>query len=161
MEKPLVIFALLISFSLPAQTLLKIGSYRFTATKAIGLGALAAGALADGMVEGYTFDGRKSFERKYDVDPRGYWGSESWRRAYKGGEPANGFKSPAHRIAGSFDFYHHADDARKLGYITGGITLGICGARTNTKWWHYVLDFGIGFGVSAAAKSAGMHWVRS
>jgi hypothetical protein len=48
-----------------------------------------------------------------------------------------------------------------LGYIGGGIVLGIGGKRVNAKWWHYAIDFGLAFAVSAATKSAGYHWVRN
>lgn len=159
MKITILFFVLFSTLALNAQVL-KIGSYHLTKTKIVAFGIASVGGLADGMVEGYQFDGRKFFERKYDVNPRGYWGSESWRRAYKGGEPANGFKSPAHKALGAWDFYHNADDARKLGYIGGGIVLGIGGNKVNTKWWHYVIDAGLGLAVSAGAKSTGMAWIR-
>ena len=160
MKSILIFFALLTAFALPAQVL-EIGSYKLTKAKIVGIGIASVGGLADGMVEGYEFDGRTSFERKWGKSARGYWGSESWRVVYKGGEPANGFKSPAHNAFGAWDFYHNADDLRKLGYISGGIVIGIGGNKVNTEWWHYAIDFGLTFAVSSVTKKAGMYYIRN
>lgn len=132
----------------------------FTAGKAVGYGLLIVAGFADGAVEGYEFDGRKSFERKWGKDPHGFWGSQSWRMIYNDGDPNQGKKSAFSYWLGARDFYHTADDLRKYGYISGGLCIGIGGAKQNRKWWHYALDAGIGFGLSAAAKSGGMKWVR-
>ena len=121
---------------------------------------MAVAGAADGMVEGYEFDGRKSFERKFGVSKTGYFGSESWKRAYKDGNPDNGFKSDFARIMGAQDFYHHADDLRKIGYLSGGVVIG-AQHRKNTKKWHTVADFAIGFAVSSITKSAAMWWIRN
>jgi len=138
----------------------RIKSYPMTNGKALGfVGAALIGAI-DGVMEGYEFDGRKSFERKYNVSPTGYFGSQSWVRAYKNNDPEQGYKNLYSRTFGANDFYHHADDAKKIGYIGSGITIGISGGRVNTKWWHYAVDFGIGLAVSGAGKAAGMAWVR-
>jgi len=115
---------------------------------------------ADGLCEGYEFDGRKSFERKYNVSKTGYFGSQSWKRAYNGNNPDNGFKSGFVRIVGAQDFYHHADDLRKIGYLSGGVVIGTQ-HRKNTKKWHTVADFAIGFAVSSLIKSAAMRWIRN
>lgn len=154
MEKSLVVIFCLFATLAQAQ-------YRITKAKIVGWSICAVGGASDGMVEGYTFDGRKSFERKYGVDPHGYFGSESWRMVYRAGEPANGFKSQFHQTVGAWDFYHHADDLRKVGYIGGGVVVGIGGAKTNTKWWHYGIDFAVSFAVSATTKAAAMHWIRN
>ena len=120
---------------------------------------VAVAGAADGMVEGYSIQYRKSFERKYRVSKTGYFGSESWKRAYKDGNVDNGFKSDFVRIAGAQDFYHHADDLRKIGYLSGGVVIGTQ-HRKNTKKWHTVADFAIGFAVSSITKSAAMWWIR-
>lgn len=139
----------------------KTGRYEIAnPSKFIGWGVLAIAGAVDGMVEGYEFDGRKSFERKFEVSPNSFWGSQSWRRAYVGGDPQNGYKSKKAQIFGANDFYHVADDVRKLGYITGGITVAIGGKQTNSKWWHYAADFAIGFAISGLAKQQAMEWVR-
>ena len=121
---------------------------------------VAVAGAADGMVEGYEFDRRKSFERKYGASKTGYFGSQSWKRSYKGNNPDNGFKSDFVRIVGAQDFYHHADDLRKVGYLSGGVVIGTQ-HRKNTKKWHTVADFAIGFAVSSLTKSAAMWWIRN
>ncbi len=155
MRQILLILALLAAVTATAQH-----GYKITRAKVTGWGVLAFAGAVDGIVEGYEFDGRRSFERKYGVAPGSYFGSESWRRVYVGGNPDNGFKSGIHKRMGAADFYHHADDLRKIGYITGGVTIGIGGAKMNTKIWHYGVDFLAGFAVSAVTKSIGMQWVR-
>jgi len=135
--------------------------YGFTPGKIIGWASLAIGGFADGALEGYQFDSRKSFERKWNSDPYGFWGSQSWRMIYNEGNPQMGVKSKIHNWLGAVDFYHVADDTRKIGYIGGGITLGISGCKANKKWWHWALDIGISSIISSSAKSLGMKWVRS
>jgi hypothetical protein len=149
----ILLLLLIASTSLTAQ-------YRLTKSKLIGFGLCVAGGATDGLLEGYHIDNRTSFERKYNAKRYGFWGSESWRMVYKGGNPDNGFKSPVHQWLGAWDFYHHADDLRKVGYIGGGVIVGIGGAKTNGKLWHYLADFAISFTLSAASKSAGYYWIR-
>lgn len=147
------ILILLCSLSAQAQ------QYRITRAKLAGWGLVAVAGAADGAVEGYSIQYRKSFERKYGVSKTGYFGSQSWKRAYKDGVQANGFKSDFVRIVGAQDFYHHADDLRKIGYLSGGVVIGTQ-HRKNTKKWHTVADFAIGFTVSSLTKSAAMWWIR-
>jgi len=116
--------------------------------------------MADGLCEGYEFDGRKSFERKYNAKKTGYFGSESWKSVYRNGDPEQGFKSSLHRNIGAFDFYHNTDDLRKIGYISGGVVIGL-NTHKNTNKWHTVADFAIGFAVSSLTKSAAMWWIRN
>ena len=153
MERFLLILLLLCSLSAQAQ-------YRITRTKVAGWALCAVGGIADGLCEGYEFDQRRSFERKYNVSKTGYFGSESWRSVYLNGDPEQGFKSPLHRNMGAFDFYHHADDLRKVGYLSGGVVIGTQ-HRKNTKKWHTVADFAIGFAVSSLTKSVAMRWIRN
>ena len=149
-----LILCILLSLPITAQ-------YRITRAKVAGWGMCAVGGAADGLLEGYEFDGRKSFERKYGVNKYGYFGSESWRKVYIGGKEANGFKSPLHQVFGASDFYHHADDLRKIGYISGSVIIGINGHKTNTKRWYYIIDFATAFTLSAITKTAAMQWIRS
>ena len=146
--------ALLLLCSLSAQA-----QYRITRAKLTGWGMVAVAGSADGMVEGYSIQYRKSFERKFNVSKTGYFGSQSWKRAYKDGNPDNGFKSDFVRIMGAQDFYHHADDLRKIGYLSGGVVIGTQ-HKNNTKKWHTLADFAIGFAVSSITKSAAMWWIR-
>ena len=152
MRTAALILLLLCSLSAQAQ-------YRITRAKLAGWSMVAVAGAADGAVNGYEFDGRKSFERKFNVSKTGYFGSQSWKRAYKGNNPDNGFKSDFVRIVGAQDFYHHADDLRKIGYLSGGVVLGL-NAHRNTNKWHTVADFAIGFAVSSITKSAAMWWIR-
>ena len=152
MRTAALILLLICSLSAQAQ-------YRITRAKLAGWGMVAVAGAADGAVDGYEFDGRKSFERKYRVSKTGYFGSQSWKRAYKDGVQSNGFKSDFARIMGAQDFYHHADDLRKIGYLSGGVVIGTQ-HKNNTKKWHTVADFAIGFAVSSLTKSAAMWWIR-
>jgi len=136
-------------------------TYKITRTKIAGWSLCAVGGIADGLLEGYLHDGRTSFERKWNANKTGFFGSESWRMVYKLGDPEKGFKTPLHSWAGALDFYHIADDTRKIGYMVGGVTLGIGGAKTNQKWWHYAVDFGISFAASAISKSAAYYYIRN
>ena len=153
MRNAALILLLLCSLSAQAQ-------YRITRAKIAGWGMVAVAGAADGLAEGYEFDRRLSFERKYRVSKTGYFGSQSWKRAYKDGNPDNGFKSDFVRIMGANDFHHHADDLRKIGHLSGGVVIGTQ-HRKNTKKWHTVADFAIGFAVSSITKSAAMWWIRN
>lgn len=153
MRNAALILLLLCSLSSQAQ-------YRITRAKLAGWGMVAVAGAADGLVEGYEFDNRKSFERKYNVSKTGYFGSKSYLSAYKDGNIDNGFKSGFVRTMGAQDFYHHADDLRKVGYLSGGVVIGTQ-HRKNTKKWHTVADFAIGFAVSSLTKSAAMWWIRN
>jgi hypothetical protein len=133
--------------------------YKVTGKKIAGWSALAFSGAVDGIVEGWEFDGRAKFEQ-WGASKTGYFGSESWRSVYVGGDPALGFKSDFHRLAGAQDFYHHADDIRKMGYITGGIIIGIGGHRVNSKWWHYAIDVGASLALSGISKAGGMYLIR-
>ena len=154
MRTAALILLLLCSLSAQAQ------QYRITRAKLAGWGMVAVAGVADGMVEGYSIQYRKSFERKFNVSKAGYFGSESWKRAYKDGNPDNGFKSDFVRVMGAQDFYHHADDLRKIGYLSGGVVIGTQ-HKNNTKKWHTLADFAIGFAVSSITKSAAMWWIRN
>ena len=153
MRTAALILLLLCGLSAQAQ-------YRITRAKLAGWGMVAVAGVADGMVEGYTIQYRKSFERKFNVSKTGYFGSQSWLSAYKDGNVDNGFKSDFVRVMGVQDFYHHADDLRKIGYLSGGVVIGTQ-HRKNTKKWHTVADFAIGFAVSSITKSASMWWIRN
>lgn len=133
----------------------------FAWPKLIGYVGVTFGGLKDGLVEGYEFDNRKSWERKRGVSPYSQRGSESWRSVYINGDPNLGYKSKFHKWMGAWDWYHRNDDYRKIGYYSGGITLGIGGAYVNKKWWHYAIDFGLGFTLSATAKNIGMQFIRN
>ena len=141
MKKRILIFFFCIPVLVQAQ-------YKVTKTKIIGWTVLASAGFIDGMVEGYEFDGRTSFERKFGADPNGFWGSQSWRN--KDNWYAKQF--------GVFDFYHVADDFRKLGYISGGVLITL-GEKQN--WKHLLIDVGVGLLVSSGAKRSGLHYIRN
>lgn len=152
MKYTILFFALLNVCGVSAQ-------YRITRGKIAGWSVLAVAGFTDGVVEGFEFDGRKSFERKYNVQPVSCFGSESWKLAYYANDPEQP-KKPLWSVIGAPDFYHLADDVRKIGYISGGITIGISGAKANTKWWHYAVDFGASLAISGMSKAAGMYCIR-
>jgi hypothetical protein len=116
-----------------------------------GFGLLAVSSLSDGMLEGYTFDNRKSFERKYGADPYGFWGSQSWRAKHTW--YAKQFGVP--------DFYHMADDIRTYGRVASGACIGIGGIKSGNTWKQWALDIGIGLVVSSGFKRLGMEWIRN
>jgi hypothetical protein len=130
----------------------KYKSYTVTNAKLAGFAITTFAGLIDGILVGYEFDGRTSFERKYSVSPTGYFGSKSWQMVDN---------RKIYRFTGAPDFYHTADDVRKFGYISGGIVVGLSGYQVNQKWWHYALDFAASFSLSAASKAAGLYWVRN
>lgn len=105
-------------------------------------------SVADGMVEGFEFDGRKSFERKFkDINPRGFWGSLSHQNT-------SGWYA---RLNGVFDFYHVADDLRKYGYLAPFIILYYVEHGFN---WPSVGYLGAFIAVSILAKRMAMAWIR-
>lgn len=109
-------------------------------------------AAVDGIVEGFEFDGRKSFERKYGVGVRSFWGSQSWRN----------LDTKWEHWTGVFDFYHVADDLRSYGYRVSGVLMGYscadCIAQGN--WWHFVGWLTVYFALGILAKRYGMIWIR-
>lgn len=133
--------------------------YNFRGAKIAGLAIISSASFVDGVLEGYQFDGRRSFERKFGADPEGFWGSQSWRKVYVDGNPEKGFRSKFHKNAGALDFYHVADDFRKWGYLSGGAVF-VLGAK-GQDWKKCLLDFGIVFVSSSLSKRAGMQWVRN
>lgn len=134
--------------------------YSYTKTKAVGDGLLILASFTDGFLEGYSFTGRRTFER-WGADPYSFGGSKSYLSAYKNNDPAMGFKSDFHKAVGAFDFYHLADDFRKLSYISAGVTIGIGGYQTNNNWKHWAIDIGKTLVISALSKRAGMALARN
>lgn len=124
--------------------------YRFGKKKWGAMLVVCGAGLIDGMVEGYEFDSRLSFERKWGVDPYSYFGSKSWDSDW------NWFEKFKYS---QVDFYHTADDARKIGYVTGGFMLGRASLQ-NTRKIHNVFDIAIVAIASGMWKSLGMKWVR-
>ena len=135
----IVIFAfiLLLNVNLSAQ-------YKVTKSKLTGWTILTAAGFIDGMVEGFDFDNRTAFERKYNVNPKGYFGSKQHQKKC-------GWKPFC-------DFYHDADDFRKFGYISGGVVLTL---GEKQKIEYLLIDLGIGLILSAGAKRAGLHYIRN
>ena len=155
MKYILLILLFVLPLQISAQKLkcsFSVPKYKIGKQKKIGLAIIAFAGLVDGMGAGYEFDSRKSFERKYGVDPNGFWGSKSWKKRYKNPNIWN-------RHFGVFDFYHLADDVRKVGYLSGGIMITLGGKKQ--KWYYYFCDFALAFAVSSATKRIGMHWIRN
>jgi len=100
-------------------------------------------SLVDGIKAGFEFDGRKSFEHKFDVDPFGFWGSLSWTRMY---DHPNFYN----KTFGVFDFYHVSDDVVKYGYLLSGFLMCFIN-------WKMILIVII---LSIVFKIIGMAWIR-
>lgn len=115
-----------------------------------GYGLLALSSFADGTLEGYTFDNRKSFERKWGADPYGFWGSQSWRANHTWF--AKQFGVP--------DFYHVADDIRSYGRVGAGACIAIGGIKSRNTWRQWAIDIGATLIISSGFKRAGIAWVR-
>lgn len=124
--------------------------YRFGKQKVKALTVLCFVNFIDGVVEGYEFDGRTSFERIWGVQPYSYFGSLSHDSDWTWFEKLK---------QSQVDFYHTADDLRKWGYMTGGYMLGRASVK-NTRKVHMFYDLGISFIIGGIFKSVGMHWVR-
>jgi len=103
--------------------------------------------LLDGIVEGWGFDGRHSFERKFNADPNGYFGSNSHEYVRE-----QWFKK---------DFYHNAEDLRVGAYIIGGMLIGAACLIKKKKFWGYVKQYAIAWSVKAITKNIGLRWVRN
>lgn len=116
----------------------------------IGIIIIVLVSALDGILEGYVFDGRKSFERKWTVAPESFFGSLSWERAQTNSNLWN-------KYLGVFDFYHVADDIRKFGYV-GGASLLLIIEPANLVF--YFLIFGAIIIMSSLSKRWGMKWVR-
>lgn len=124
--------------------------YQFGKAKWAAMLVTCGAGFVDGVVEGFEFDGRRSFERKWGVEQYGFFGSMSHASEWTTWEKTKMSQS---------DFYHLADDVRKWGYISGGYMLGKAG-RNNKRWVHDVFDVLIVGVASGIWKSAGMYYVR-
>lgn len=123
------------------------GQYKINKEKVWGWVSVGVAGFADGVVERWEFQGRKKFEEKWGVDEYGFWGSRSWEKLYSDPNIWN-------INMGVFDFYHVMDDVRKVGYIGGGVMIGIGGGRKE-KLKYRLIDFGIGLVISGGMKMVG------
>ena len=124
--------------------------YKFGWDKWQGMLVICAAGFVDGAVEGYEFDSRLSFNRKWGVDKYSFFGSHSWDSNWNSWEKFRGSQ---------FDFYHLADDTRKVGYVAGGFMMGRASLKNKRKV-HNFFDYTIAFVCSGIWKSAGMYYVR-
>lgn len=140
---------------------LNLGGYKITKLKLAGLGLVALGGAANGMLQGYEFDGRASFERKWGKSQTGFWGSLSWTKRYRDGNPAYGLAHPAYVVLPVADFYHVTQVVHHHSLVTGGVLVGIGGGFSRQKWWHYLIDIGLSAAVNSTAQAAGLWWIRN
>ena len=138
-----------------------VKGYKIKKLKLAGLALVAVGGFTNGLLQGYEFDGRTSFERKWGASPTGFWGSLSWTQRYVDGNPAYGVKSLAYRYLPVPDFYHVTQITHHHALVTGGIFVGIGAARSNRRWEHYALDLLVSAVVNSAAQSAGLYYIRN
>jgi len=114
----------------------------------IGFVVLLLASFTDGALEGYLFESRKSFERKYNVSKKGFFGSLSYERLYTHPNLWN-------KHLGVFDFYHMADDVRKYFYIIGGMLVG-----SNYSIRFFTIYLLVIFLFLSATKRLGLYWIR-
>jgi len=138
--------ALLIAFQISGAY--SQNGYKLNREKIYGLVMVGVGGFMDGAVERFEFRGRTVFENRWGADPYGFFGSRSWERLYTHPNFWN-------KNFGVFDFYHVADDMRKVGYIGGGIVIGIGGGKRRQKFTHYLIDVGLSMVVSGGMKYLG------
>lgn len=138
------------------QPAIKNLNYKWTEQKMAGLYVLVFSAFVDGVLEGYGFDQRKSFEREHGVAPFSFFGSLS--HLNKDNWYAKNF--------GVFDFYHVADDIRTWGGRIGGAVYGAgvvipMFQKGGINWRHVLIDFLISAIATSGAKRVGMIWIRN
>lgn len=151
-----ILLLLLFSMNLFAQDLNLPEPERRSNWRYAGYGLVLSASFVDGVRTGWIHDGRRSFERKWNVDPYGFWGTESWRMIYIDGDPAKGAKSWLHYNIGARDFEHVSDRFYKTAYITGGVVIGF---NMDLKKRDVIELVGL-MVASSLAKRAGMRWVR-
>lgn len=140
----------------PGKGLFQAINYEWNSEKTIGLSVIVFSSIVDGVLEGYGFDQRRSFERKYGVAPYSFFGSLS--HLNKNNWYARNF--------GVFDFYHVADDIRTWGGRIGGAVYGAgivipMFQNGGINWRHVLIDFLISAIATSGAKRIGMTWVRN
>ena len=110
---------------------------------------LIIASVADGVVEGWEFDGRIFFEKKYGKSPTGFWGSQSWKNKNTWWYKITG---------GVWDFYHLADDVRKHFYIAPAMIFFFIAYGVNLNTIGLVL---ISYIITILAKRFAMDWIRT
>lgn len=131
-------------------------NYTWNKQKTLGLSVMVFSAFVDGVLEGYGFDQRTSFERKFGVGQFSFFGSLS--HLNKNNWYAKNF--------GVFDFYHVADDIRTWGGRIGGAVYGAgvvipMFQAGGINWRHVLIDFLISAITTSGAKRIGIFWVRN
>lgn len=107
-------------------------------------------SVADGVVEGWEFDSRKSFERKFNANPNGFWGSLSHRN--KG----TYWYKITHAV---WDFYHLADDLRSYFYRIGGFLFSFF--IVGQSFFISIISVIFFLGANSVCKRYSMEWIRS
>lgn len=99
----------------------------------------ALASFIHGIIEGYGFDSRKSFERKWGIKSDSFFGSLSHTN-----------KTFLSSYIGVIDFYHVADDLRKYLFVFS--LFGI----TSFTFFQWVLFFMVGI----VSMQIGLSWIR-
>ncbi len=118
-----------------------LGQYKVNKNQLIGWSVLGFTGIIDGSHTAYTYNNRL-FEQKFGSDPTGFFGSQSWRRLY---DRPNFYNENF----GVFNFDHIATDLKILGYISGGIIIGL---GEKKKFKYYLYDFIISVIVISGTK---------
>lgn len=148
--------------------------YQVTERTFAGAFVNSVAGFQNGMLEAYQAD-RAVFEKSFDADKYGPFGSESWRGKYKGNNPDNGYKhwwSEYYQL----DFDHTAATSSRLGLLTGSFLIvsepknyhtvdvftGI-GIKTKPKkkFGHYVVDFFISSASFGIGSYCGYEFMRN
>lgn len=116
-----------------------------------GYSCFVLAGIANGGREAYHAE-PTIFENRFGAGKTSWFGSESWRRKYKGLEPANGeayWLSTSLFVAPS-DYFHSMGTVRNAGILSGSFIM--LWNRKESKW-KQAAKFGIGvlaYGVSSS-----------
>lgn len=136
----------LVCLLLPVALSAQLGSYKFSGQKAAGLGLAFVGGIGTGFNHAYHADSR-IFEKKWNVSPTSFFGSQAWLRNYRNLDVDQGHKwgPNVHR-----DIWHFSSAVSTWGKISATVVIT---AGEKRHWTHYVLDALI----VAAAYGLGSH----
>lgn len=113
-------------------------------TGASWTGYAAAGVMW-GAREAYHAD-PQIFEKKWNVRPESFFGSEAWVRNYEGNNPEGKHKT---NLFNTFRDIHHAAGFASRGF-TVSATVVLCTSKRPVR--HKILDVLIGLGIQSAAS---------
>ena len=126
------------------------GQYKINKNQLIGWSILGVTGVIDGAHTAYSYNNR-IFEQNFGADELGFFGSQSWRRLYDNPDFYN-------KNFGVFNFDHIAQDLKVLGYVSGGVVIGI---GKKKKFKYYLYDFLISAIVISGTKRLTFEIIRN